>query len=91
MKNKLKVLNINIIIILLNFFIYQTALSEIIKNFEIKGNYRVTKETVIMFSDLKIGENVTKKDLNEALKNLYYTDYFKDVTINLEDGDLKIC
>ena len=90
MKNKLKVLNINIIIILLNFFIYQTALSEIIKNFEIKGNYRVTKETVIMFSDLKIGENVTKKDLNEALKNLYYTDYFKDVTINLEDGDLKI-
>ena len=42
-----------------------------------------------MFST-KIGDNVTKNDLNEALKNLYYTDYFKDVSINLEDGYLKI-
>ena len=90
MKNKLKIININIIIFLLNFFIYQSAFSEIIKNFEIKGNFRVSNETVIMFSNLKIGDNVTKNDLNEALKNLYYTDYFKDVTINLEDGDLKI-
>ena len=43
-----------------------------------------------MFSNLKIGDNVTKNDLNEALKNLYYTDYFKDVSISLEDGYLKI-
>ena len=90
MKNKLKVININIIIILLNFFIYQNVFSEIIKNFEIKGNFRVSNETVIMFSNLKIGDNVTKNDLNEALKNLYYTDYFKDVSISLEDGYLKI-
>ena len=90
MKNKLKTININIIIFLLNFFIYQSAFSEIIKNFEIKGNFRVSNETVIMFSNLKIGDNVTKNDLNEALKNLYYTDYFKDVSISLEDGYLKI-
>ena len=90
MKNKLKIININIIIFLLNFFIYQSAFSEIIKNFEIKGNFRVSNETVIMFSNLKIGDNVTNNDLNEALKNLYYTDYFKDVSINLEDGYLKI-
>ena len=90
MRNKLKIININIIIFLLNFFIYQSAFSEIIKNFEIKGNFRVSNETVIMFSNLKIGDNVTKNDLNEALKNLYYTDYFKDVSISLEDGYLKI-
>ena len=90
MKNKLKIININIIIFLLNFFLYQSAFSDIIKNFEIKGNFRVSNETVIMFSNLKIGDNVTKNDLNEALKNLYYTDYFKDVSINLEDGYLKI-
>ena len=90
MKNKMNILNISLIIFLLNFFLCHSAFSEIIKNFEIKGNYRVSKETVIMFSNLKIGENVTKNDLNEALKNLYYTDYFKDVSINLEDGDVKI-
>ena len=54
MKNKLKIININIIIFLLNFFIYQSAFSEIIKNFEIKGNFRVSNETVIMFSNLKL-------------------------------------
>ena len=90
MKNKLTIININIIIFLLNFFLYQSAFSDIIKNFEIKGNFRVSNETVIMFSNLKIGDNVTKNDLNEALKNLYYTDYFKDVSISLEDGYLKI-
>ena len=90
MKNKLKIININIIIFLLNFFLFQSAFSDIIKNFEIKGNFRVSNETVIMFSNLKIGDNVTKNDLNEALKNLYYTDYFKDVSISLEDGYLKI-
>ena len=90
MKNKLKIININIIIFLLNFFLFQSAFSDIIKNFEIKGNFRVSNETVIMFSNLKIGDNVTKNDLNEALKNLYYTDYFKDVSINFEDGYLKI-
>ncbi len=90
MKNKMNILNKSLIIFLLNFFLCHSAFSEIIKNFEIKGNYRVSKETVIMFSNLKIGENVTTNDLNEALKNLYYTDYFKDVSINLEDGDVKI-
>ncbi len=90
MKSNLKIIKINIIIFLLNLLTYQSALAEIIKNFEIKGNYRVSKETVIMFSNLKIGENVTKSDLNEALKNLYYTDYFKDVSINLDGGNVKI-
>ena len=90
MKSNLKIIKINIIIFLLNLFIYQSALAEVIKNFEIKGNYRVSNETVIMFSNLKIGENVTKSDLNEALKNLYYTDYFKDVSINLDGGNVKI-
>ena len=90
MKNKKKFLKILWTIILSQFFIISSAISEIIKDFKITGNERLSKETVIMFSNLKIGDNVTKNDLNEALKNLYYTDYFKDVSINLEDGYLKI-
>ena len=32
-----------------------------------------------MFSDLDLGQNVNQIQLNEALKELYYTDYFKDI------------
>ena len=37
-----------------------------------------------MFSDLEIGQDITENDLNDALKELYYTDYFKDVSISVE-------
>ena len=34
-----------------------------------------------MFSSLNIDDNINENDLNEALKKLYYTDYFKQVEI----------
>ena len=34
-----------------------------------------------MFSNLKIGDEINKNNLNKALKELYYTDYFKNVKI----------
>ena len=38
-----------------------------------------------MFSNLKIGENLTKNKLNRALKDLYYTDYFKNVEVDFDN------
>ena len=43
-----------------------------------------------MFSKLNIGDDIKNEDLNNALKNLYYTDYFKNVTINLDNGVVNI-
>ena len=44
----------------------------------------------IMFSKLNIGDDIKNEDLNNVLKNLYYTDYFKNVTINLDNGVVNI-
>ena len=63
----LKVLDRLFLIILSQFFIISSAISEIIKDFKITGNERLSKETIIMFSNLKIGENVNQNDLNNSL------------------------
>ena len=76
--------------LLLNILIISNSYSEILKKINVSGNDRVSKETVIMFSKLNIGDDIKNEDLNNVLKNLYYTDYFKNVTINLDNGVVNI-
>ena len=64
--------------------------SEIIKKIEVSGNDRLAKETVILFSELNVNDNIYSEDLNNAFKKLFDTDYFKDIKISLNNGYLKI-
>ena len=90
MKNKLKIIYKFFFIFLLQLFLFGNAFAAQIKKFDIIGNDRVSSETVIMFSNLKIGDSISQNLLNEALKNLFYTDYFKDVKISSSDGTVEI-
>ena len=79
------------LIILLFLSLFQTTSdAENIKNFVINGNDRVSNETIIMFSNLEIGENISDTTLNKALKDLYFTDYFKNVDISFSNGTINI-
>ena len=73
-------------IILIFILINSNAYTEIISNFKITGNDRVSDETVIIFSELNINQNVSDNDLNSALINLYSTNYFKNVKINFNSN-----
>ena len=64
--------------------------AEIINNIEVKGNQRVNTETIIMFSDVSVGQDLSDNDLNQILKKLYETNFFEDVEVNLKDSKLKI-
>tara|TARA_Y100000768_G_scaffold388614_1_gene385601 strand:- start:1967 stop:4216 length:2250 start_codon:yes stop_codon:yes gene_type:complete len=81
MTNKIHNYRKIILIIFFQLFITESSFSNNIENFIIKGNERVSKETIVMFSDLKIGDKYNNQTLNAALKKLFYTDYFKDVKI----------
>jgi len=81
MSNKYLISKKIIFFIILQIFFFQNTYSEVIENFIIKGNERVSNETVIMFSNLKIGDEINNNILNNALKELYYTNYFKDVSV----------
>ncbi len=89
MKNK-TYLKKNLLFVFLFFLFTNSSISDVIKEFSIEGNNRVANETIIMFSNLEIGDQISQKKLNEALKDLYYTDYFKDVKITSVNQVIKI-
>ena len=64
--------------------------SEIVKKIEIVGNERLAKETIILFSEIKVGDNIVSSDLNDAFKKIFETDYFKDIKVNFYNGNLQI-
>ena len=77
MKKKFKFLKKIIFLLFIQLLFSKNGFTENIKDFNIQGNDRVSDETIIMFSSLNIDDNINENDLNEALKKLYYTDYFK--------------
>ena len=64
--------------------------AEIARNLKIIGNERVSDETIKVYGDIELGKDYKESDLNNILQNLYSTDFFEDVQINLERGILTI-
>ncbi len=79
-----------LLIILFQFITLNIALADQIKNISVNGNDRVANETVIMFSNLEIGSTINQNILNNALKEIYLTNYFSDVQIFNNDGNIII-
>jgi len=71
------------------FFLFiVSAKSEILKKFEISGNKRISDNTIIVFSDIKLNEEVTKSKLDKVIKNLYKTNFFRNISLNFENETL---
>ncbi|MEC8074100.1 MAG: outer membrane protein assembly factor BamA [Pseudomonadota bacterium] len=90
MRNKFFYLKKILIIFTIKLILTHNSIADVIKDFKIDGNNRVSNQTIIMFSNLNIGDNADNDILNEALKDLYYTDYFKEVSISFDNGLLNI-
>ena len=76
--------------ILIYLFFTTFVFSEVIKNIDMSGNKRISKETILVLSDIQIGEDFDNDKINNSLKKLYETNFFKDIKINLDNGLLKI-
>ena len=80
-----------IIFFLVIFFSTSSVLfAEVLKDIQIKGNKRVSDESIKMFSNTKIGDNINSNKLNEILKNIYDTNFFGDVRVSFKDSVLVI-
>ena len=64
--------------------------SEIIKKIDIIGNERISDETILMFSNISENQNIDDSDVNSVLKNLYESNFFKDVKVKLDNSILQI-
>ena len=90
MKNNYLIYKKYFIYLIFFFFFNNLLKAEVIKEFQIIGNDRVSDQTVIMFSKLEIGDQVDNNSLNLALKEIFSTNYFKDVSIGINDGIIQI-
>ena len=73
-----------LITFLFTFLLASKSYSEIIKKVNIINNERITKETILVFSDIKIGKDYTSNDLNQIIKDLFKTNFFSDISLNLK-------
>ena len=64
--------------------------ADTIKKIEITGNKRVSKETIKIYGDIDINKNYDEKELNKVLTNLYSTNFFESVELNISNNILKI-
>ncbi len=90
MKNNLNFIKKIIFFLFIQLLYPQLTFSENINKINIQGNERVSDETVIMFSSLNLGDKIDENQLNEALKKLYYTDYFKEVKLSVDGQTVNI-
>ena len=63
---------------------------EIITDVAVDGNKRISKETLIIFGGISKGTDYTDEDLNEVLKKIYSTKFFKNINLKIENSILNI-
>ena len=80
------------ILISIFFLIFSSSIliADEIKKIVIDGNKRITDDTIIVFSGIVVGGQVNNDDLNDIVKKLYETNFFKDIKINFKQGILNL-
>ena len=74
--------------LLIFILISNNSNAEIVNSIKVEGNNRVSSDTIIMFSEIKLGEKFTSNESNRVLKNIYESNFFSDVKINLQETNL---
>ena len=82
----LKILKFN----LLALFISSLTYAEIVKDFKIIGNQRLSNESIVLFSEIEINKDYSPYDLNSSLKKLYDTNFFKKINLEIKNNTLII-
>ncbi len=79
-----------LITIIYLLFLNNFLSAEIIKKIEISGNERISEETVKVYGDISINQNVDNLKINEIIKNLYSTNFFEDINVTVSNNTLFI-
>ena len=77
-------------ILIVSIFLINTVYAKKITSFNISGNDRIPDQTIIMFTEKSINDVIDENSLNSILKNLYNTNFFKDVSVKFENNILFI-
>ncbi len=76
--------------LIITFLLTPLSFAEIIKDIKVSGNKRISKETVIVLGKIEKNQDYDTSKLNQTIKNLYETNFFNDVSLNINNGILNI-
>ena len=81
---------INLLVIF--FYLIFTSLprAEIVTEIDIVGNKRISSETIKMFANVSLNDDLSENDLNIILKKLYDTNFFELVSVKITNKKLFI-
>ena len=71
-------------------FKFSNLNAEVIESIKIDGNNRISNETIKIFSKVEIGNDLGSQDLNNIIKELYSTNFFNTVSVNIKNKILII-
>ena len=66
------------------------AFSDTLNKIEIIGNDRISDETIKLFISVDIKDEINDDKLNKIIKDLYETDFFKNIKVNYDNQILLI-
>lgn len=76
------------VLVFFNFFNQLKA--EIINNIIVNNNERISLGTIKTYGKIEIGKDYSEDDLNQILKNLYETKFFKNISLKIDNQVLII-
>ena len=78
-------------LILTTILFFNNLNAEIFNEIKISGNKRISNETIKVYGEIKnIGSDLSKSDLDKILNNLYSTNFFQNVSVEIKNGILLI-
>ena len=64
--------------------------AEIVNKVDVKGNERISLETIIIFGDIEIGKDYNEFDVGQLIKKLYDTKFFSNLAAEIINNKLTI-
>jgi len=82
---------VKLILLSISLFVFSSAVADgRISKIIVDGNQRIETSTIKEYSGFHEGQQFSLESQNDAIKRLYDTSLFEDISINFNDGTLKV-
>ena len=79
-----------LLFIVLICLLFNSANADLINDIKLENNKRVSKESIIAFGNIKLGKDYSETELNQILVDLYETNFFLNIKLEIVDNVLVI-
>ncbi len=77
-------------ILIFNLFLSFQLNAEVLRKLEIKGNSRISDETLKVYGEIQLNKDYSTEDINGVIKKLYDTKFFSKISTSFVNNTLTI-